>query len=67
MDDPRVNWLLYKQIVGKRKKIDLPKLGNIGSFRLHIIHGVQIILVSPEATHFPIPSVLLGGLRKKSG
>ena len=39
MNDPNVNWLLHDLLEKQREQQELPKLLNIGSFNLHVIHG----------------------------
>ena len=40
MDGPSTNWKFYDHLVAHRSEHQLPKLVNIGSCSLHIIHGV---------------------------
>ena len=39
MDSPSVNWLLLNLLEKQREQQELPKLLNIGSCNLHVIHG----------------------------
>ena len=39
MDGPSVNWLLLNLLEKQREQQELPKLLNIGSCNLHVIHG----------------------------
>ena len=39
MDGPSVNWLLLDLLKKQREQQELPKLLNIGSYNLHVIHG----------------------------
>ena len=39
MDGPRVNWKLLKLYEDREKDADLPKILNIGSCGLHVVHG----------------------------
>jgi hypothetical protein len=39
MDGPSTNWKFYDELVDQRNSEDLPKLLNMGSCSLHVIHG----------------------------
>ena len=39
MDGPSVNWLLLGLLKKQHEEQELPKLLNIGSCKLHVIHG----------------------------
>ena len=39
MDGPAVNWALFKTLNKERDNQQLPKLVNIGSCNLHVLHG----------------------------
>ena len=39
MDGPSVNWLLLDLLKNQREQQELPKLLNIRSYNLYVIHG----------------------------
>ena len=58
MDGPRVNWKLFSMLCEERWKddADLPKLLNVGSCGLHVVHAA--FCAGCQATHLKIDGLL---------